>query len=62
MDATPNQLAGLFPVPYAPLSTVVDGPSRHPGWNHESTDAVLATLKDNHQRWHIFFNEKHFHK
>lgn len=62
MDATPEQLARLFPSPSIALSTVVPGPVRHAGWTHESTDAVLACLKDNHRKWHIFFNEKHFHK
>lgn len=63
MDATPEQLNGLFPAPAANLPTpVVKAPIRHAGLSPESTEAVLVNLKENHQRWHIFFNEKHFHK
>ena len=63
MDATPEQLKGLFPTPltFAP-SPVLPPPTRHAGWSPESTEAVLTNLKENHTRWHIFFNEKHFHK
>lgn len=63
MDATPDELKALFaaPPPDAPAS-VVPPPARHAGWTHASTEALLANLRDNHQRWHIFFNEKQFHK
>ena len=63
MDATPEQLEGLFPLPATNLPTpVVNAPIRHAGVSPESTEAVLADLKENHTRWHIFFNEKHYHK
>ncbi|GJE93600.1 questin oxidase family protein [Phanerochaete sordida] len=61
MDATPDELAARFPWPAPPHPAVVPAPIRHAGWSSESTDALLAALKDNHTRWHIFFNEKHFH-
>ena len=62
MDATPEQLNLRFPKPISPLPTVVTNPTRHAGWSHESTKAVLDCLKDNHHRFHIFFNDKGFHK
>lgn len=62
MDATPEELDALFGWPSTLPSTVVPGPLRQAGWSHESTHEVLALLKDNHQRWHIFFNQQHFHK
>ena len=62
MDATPDELAARFPWPEPPHPGVVPAPIRHAGWSSESTDALITDLKDNHQRWHIFFNEQHFHK
>ena len=62
MDATPDELSARFPWPSLPHPAVVPAPIRHAGWNSESTDTVLTNLKVNHQRWHIFFNEMHFHK
>ena len=63
MDATSEQLKALFPTPDPDFPTpVVPNPTRQPGWTHESTEALLNCLRDNHHRWHIFFNEKKFHK
>lgn len=62
MNATTEQLNALFCWPSTNSSPVVPGPLRQAGWNHESTHEVLALLKDNHRRWHIFFNQKGFHK
>ena len=62
MDATSEQLDALFCWPSTHTVPVVPGPLRQAGWNHESTREVLALLKDNHRRWHIFFNQKGFHK
>ena len=67
MEATPSQLDSLFPHPShatrTHLSTGrIPGPVPQAGWSEESTKAVLELLKDNHQKWHIFFNEKRFHK
>ncbi len=33
-----------------------------PGITPESTATLLETLRDNHVKWHIFFNKKHYHK
>lgn len=61
MNATTDQLAALFPTPpTAPISDIA--PSRLAGWTSESTQTVLELLKDNHKKWHIFFNEQKFHK
>lgn len=63
MDANFEQLKALFPTPEPDFPTlVVPNPTRHAGWTHESTEAVLNLLRDNHHRWHIFFNENKFHK
>ncbi|KAH9849119.1 hypothetical protein C2E23DRAFT_862163 [Lenzites betulinus] len=53
------KLDKLYPIPsHAP---VAQAPRRFPGVTPESTATLLDTLKDNHVKWHIFFNEKHFH-
>ncbi|PPQ76847.1 hypothetical protein CVT26_002301 [Gymnopilus dilepis] len=49
----------LFPTPSLPKSALT--PSHFPGVSPESTSALQKVLKDNHTRWHIFFNEKRFH-
>ncbi|KAF8915710.1 hypothetical protein CPB85DRAFT_1374947 [Mucidula mucida] len=49
----------LFPAPsHAPS---LHAPSRLPGADDASTKALLDVLKDNHERWHIFFNDMGFH-
>ena len=50
----------LFPTPSAPPSPL--SPSHGSGISPQSTGALQKVLKDNHERWHIFFNERHFHK
>lgn len=67
MDATQEQLNALFPHPgdAEPPNVVarrVPAPVRQAGWTDDSTKAVLTLLKENHQRWHIFFNDEHYHK
>ncbi|EIW52976.1 uncharacterized protein TRAVEDRAFT_175105 [Trametes versicolor FP-101664 SS1] len=42
-------------------SPSAQAPKRFPGVTPESTATLLETLRDNHVKWHIFFNEKHFH-
>ena len=44
-------------VPVAPLS-----PRVWAGITPSSTKALVEILKDNHDRWTIFFNDKGFHK
>jgi len=50
----------LFPAPSPPPSTI--SPTVWPGVSPTSTAALQRVLKDNHQKWHIFFNDKGFHK
>ncbi|KAF8063382.1 hypothetical protein FPV67DRAFT_1506313 [Lyophyllum atratum] len=57
--ASDNSITDLFPIPSSPPSTLV--PKRWPGINPESTATLREVLKDNHQRWHIFFNDMGFH-
>ncbi|OCH89958.1 hypothetical protein OBBRIDRAFT_793774 [Obba rivulosa] len=59
MDFNDDNLDELFPSPTpapSPLS-----PTRLPGVTSESSNALVKTLKDNHRRWHAFFNEIGFH-
>ncbi|KAI0701036.1 hypothetical protein BC835DRAFT_1442306 [Cytidiella melzeri] len=66
MEATPAQLDILFPHPGNldipnTLAKRVPAPVRQAGWTDDSTQQVRELLKDNHRRWHIFFNDLHFH-
>ncbi|KZT63363.1 hypothetical protein DAEQUDRAFT_719501 [Daedalea quercina L-15889] len=54
-----DRLDALFPLPSLPPPVL--SPQRLPGVSHESSSAVATLLKDNHARWHIFFNDKGFH-
>ncbi|KAF5372179.1 hypothetical protein D9758_005082 [Tetrapyrgos nigripes] len=45
----------LFPAPSPPPSTGC--PSRLPGANQESTQALRDILQDNHDKYHIFFDD-----
>ncbi|KAI0667411.1 hypothetical protein C8Q78DRAFT_982136 [Trametes maxima] len=57
--ASPERLDKLYPIPtHAPSP---QAPRRLPGVTPQSTTALQKTLRDNHIKWHIFFNEKHFH-
>ena len=58
--ATHQKLDELFPAPSLPPSQL--SPQRTPGANLESLAALQDVLKDNHQRYHIFFNNTQFHK
>ncbi|KAF8999014.1 hypothetical protein BDZ89DRAFT_1105585 [Hymenopellis radicata] len=44
----------LFPTPSQAPS--IHAPSRLPGADDASTKALIHVLKDNHEKWHIFFN------
>jgi hypothetical protein len=61
-QANENELMDLFPDP-KPFRSL-DLPDSMPlsGTTEESTTALRETLKDNHKRWHTFFNERGFHK
>ncbi|KAF9235888.1 hypothetical protein BU15DRAFT_64439 [Melanogaster broomeanus] len=54
-----QELDALFPVPSLPPSPL--SPQRFPGSGLESVAALQRVLKDNHNRYHIFFNYTHFH-
>ncbi len=58
--ANEETLNKLFPVPASAPS--VQAPARFPGTTLQTTATLQETLKDNHVKWHIFFNYKHFHK
>ncbi|KAG6908240.1 hypothetical protein DXG01_005633 [Tephrocybe rancida] len=60
MGTSDKSIADLFPVPSSPPSTLV--PKRWPGISLESTATLREVLKDNHERWHIFFNDSGYHK
>ena len=63
VTATPQTtLDALFPAPPNKHSLFPSVPGQLPGQTKESTDALLRLLKENHDRWHIFFNDKGFHK
>ncbi|THU95963.1 hypothetical protein K435DRAFT_778804 [Dendrothele bispora CBS 962.96] len=49
----------LFPAPSP--TTSVNAPSRWPGANQESTEALKNVLSDNHEKYHIFFDERGRH-
>ncbi|EAU83612.2 hypothetical protein CC1G_07985 [Coprinopsis cinerea okayama7 len=54
----------LFPPPSTPVSQLPNLRSvlEHPkGQTEASTTSLLEILKDNHARWHIFFNDASFH-
>lgn len=55
-----ENLHKLFPVPSPAPSP--QAPARFPGITPETTKALQKTLRDNHVKWHIFFNLKRFHK
>ncbi|KAL0959084.1 hypothetical protein HGRIS_014382 [Hohenbuehelia grisea] len=48
-----------FPIPSLPPSRIA--PARLPGICPESTKVLLEVLRENHEKWHIFLNEKRFH-
>lgn len=50
----------LFPTPAAPPNLAAT--ARLPGITPQTVEALKRVLKDNHERWHIFFNDRRFHK
>ena len=55
-----KNLNALFPVPSPAPSP--QAPVRFPGITPDSAATLQKALKDNHVKWHIFFNFKRFHK
>lgn len=59
--ATPEEtLNVLFPLPVQTGTSF--SPNQSPGVTAEASIALVALLKDNHDRFHIFFNDRGFHK
>ncbi|KAF8623277.1 hypothetical protein AX17_007483 [Amanita inopinata Kibby_2008] len=54
-----STLHTLFPTPSPPPSVLA--PARLPGITPETTATLKKVLKDNHERWHIFFNDLGYH-
>ncbi|GLB42753.1 putative protein of unknown function (DUF4243) [Lyophyllum shimeji] len=54
-----TSISDLFPIPSTPPSPRI--PKPWAGISPESTAALREVLKDNHTRWHIFFNDAGFH-
>ena len=50
----------LFPAPVAPAKHLA--PENLPGVSVDTSDTLSRLLKDDHERHHIFFNAKGFHK
>ncbi|KAF9525664.1 hypothetical protein CPB83DRAFT_859144 [Crepidotus variabilis] len=62
MDATSHEtLQYLFPVTVPSLPPSKLTPVHSAGVSPQSTEALEEVLKDNHVKWHIFFNEARFH-
>ncbi|KAI0739605.1 hypothetical protein C8Q80DRAFT_1222014 [Daedaleopsis nitida] len=59
MSSEATDLDTFFPLPSSPPST--RSPSRLPGITRSSSDALIKVLKDNHVKWHAFFNDRGFH-
>ena len=57
---THTDLDAFFPLPSEEPST--RSPARLAGITRESSEGLLKVLKDNHVKWHAFFNDKGFHK
>ncbi|KAG2073377.1 hypothetical protein BDR04DRAFT_1072712 [Suillus decipiens] len=56
---TGSELDALFPSPSFPPNVLA--PSRYPGTSPETVATLTHVLKDNHTRYHIFFNKQGFH-
>jgi hypothetical protein len=55
-----SELDALFPTPSLPPTVLC--PQRYPGCSPASVEALRRVLKDNHIKYHIYFNDKGFHK
>lgn len=59
-SATKETLNLLFPLPATSLQPLA--PVLTPGQSADSAEALVEILKENHKRFHIFFNDRGFHK
>jgi hypothetical protein len=50
----------LFPTPTLPPNLAA--PARLSGITPQTVETLKKVLKDNHEHWHIFFNDFEFHK
>lgn len=50
----------LFPTPSPPPS--LSSPARWPGVTPQTLQVLKKVLKDNHEKWHIYFNDHGYHK
>jgi hypothetical protein len=55
-----TELDALFPIPSFPPTVLC--PQRYAGTSPEAVVALRYVLKDNHTKYHIFFNDLKFHK
>ena len=53
-------LDSLFPTPSLPPSPI--SPARWAGATPQTLQVLKRVLKDNHETWHIFFNDRGYHK
>ena len=60
MSLKTTKLDTFFPLPSEAPSS--QSPVRLPGITRESSEALVKVLKDDHVKWHAFFNDKGFHK
>ncbi|KAF8597037.1 hypothetical protein BDV93DRAFT_562709 [Ceratobasidium sp. AG-I] len=61
-DFDEKLLDRLFPAPsFSSAFTSKSAPTPNAGTTPESTETLRKLLKENHRRFHIFFNEKGFH-
>jgi len=55
-----NSLQQLIPIPVTP--NIPFAPTPWPGCTPESAKAVAELLRENHVKYHCFFNDDGFHK
>ncbi|KAF8334300.1 uncharacterized protein EI90DRAFT_3051733 [Cantharellus anzutake] len=53
---------GLWPLPTRAEWFDALVPVRLPGATHDSSKRLLELLKDNHKKYHMYFNYEGFHK
>ena len=53
-------LDSLFPTPSLPPSSI--SPARWAGVTPQTVQVLKRVLKDNHEKWHIYFNDIGYHR